>query len=128
LELSTRIVVVANQELATVRSAGRMAAALRQRYGKNRVAVVITRFDQMAEIGRKDIERVMGGPIVDIFPSNYRLALDSLNKGRPLVLDNHSKLADAYATFARNLAQRAGAEPMTDRSPGLLGRLSLRSS
>ena len=33
---STTIVVVANQELATVRNAGRMAAALRARYGKDR--------------------------------------------------------------------------------------------
>ena len=37
LEGVTRIVVVANQELATVRSASRMAAALRQRYGKDKL-------------------------------------------------------------------------------------------
>lgn len=127
LDLTTRIIVVANQELAAVRSAGRMTTALRQRYGKNRVAVVVTRFDQMAEIGRKDVERVMGGPIADVFPSNYRLALDALNRGRPLVLDNHSKLAEAYATFARNLAQAHPEPAVPERPAGLLGRLSLRS-
>ena len=127
LDLTTRIVVVANQELATVRSASRMAAALRQRYGKGRVAVVVSRFDQQAEIGRKDIERVIGGPIADVFPSNYRLALDALNCGRPLVLDNHNKLASSFASFARSLVGEAPVESTArERSAGLLSRLSLR--
>jgi pilus assembly protein CpaE len=130
LDLATRIVVVANQELATVRSASRMAAALRQRYGKGRVAVVVSRYDQEAEIGRKDIERVVGGPIADVFPSNYRLALDALNCGRPLVLDNHNKLASSYASFARSLivnSPEAPVEPVArERPAGLLSRLSLR--
>ncbi len=127
LDLTTRIVVVANQELATVRSASRMATALRQRYGKGRVAVVVSRYDQHAEIGRKDIERVVGGPITDVFPSNYRLALDALNCGRPLVLDNHNKLASSYASFARNLVGDAPVAPAArERPAGLLSRLSLR--
>ena len=37
LEPATRIVIVANQELATVRAATRLSAALRQRYGKERL-------------------------------------------------------------------------------------------
>ena len=58
--------VVANQELATVRSAGRLVTALRQRYGKSTVFVV-SRYDQHAEIGRADVERVMGSPVSDVF-------------------------------------------------------------
>jgi pilus assembly protein CpaE len=129
LDQSNRIVVVANQELATVRSAGRMVAALRQRYGKPNVIVVVSRFDQQAEIGRADVERVIGGPVSDVFPSDYRLALEALNRGRPLVLDNHSKLASSYATFARTLAANAPSESATAATrtaTGLLSRLSLR--
>lgn len=130
LDLATRIVVVANQELATVRSASRMATALRQRYGKERVAVVVSRYDQQAEIGRKDIERVIGGPVSDVFPSNYRVALAALNCGRPLVLDNHNKLASSYASFARSLIidtpDVSIEQPARERPAGLLGRLSLR--
>ena len=73
-----------------------MAAALRQRYGRDRVTVVVSRYDSVAEIGRKEIERVMGGPIVQVFPSDYRLALGAMNVGRPLVLDNHNKLAASF--------------------------------
>jgi pilus assembly protein CpaE len=129
LEMVTRMVVVANQELATLRSASRLATALRQRYGKDRVNVVVTRFDPTAEIGRSEVERVMGGKVVHVFPSNYRVALGALNTGRPVVLDNHNKLAGAFEAFVRGLQRDpARAEVGPSRSPGLFGRLGLRTS
>jgi pilus assembly protein CpaE len=129
LELVNTIVVVANQELSTIRGASRMAAALRQRYGKDRVTVVVSRFDQVAEIGRKEIERVMGGPIAQVFPSDYRLALGALNVGRPLVLDNHSKLAASFVSFARGLASDSRVDEKTsqERPGGLFSRFTSRT-
>jgi pilus assembly protein CpaE len=128
LELVTKIVVVANQELATVRSASRMAAALRQRYGKDRVAVVVSRYDHVAEIGRKEIERVMGGSITQVFQSDYRLALGALNVGRPLVLDNHNKLAASFTSFARGLVANSHVEPAEIARPGgLFSRFANRT-
>jgi pilus assembly protein CpaE len=128
LESASRIVVVANQELATVRAATRMCASLRQRYGRERLSVVITRFDQHAEITQTDVERVLGSPITHAFPSNYRLALEALNAGRPLVLDNHNKLAASLSGFARGLVD-APEEPSDSsrrQNGGLFGRLSRR--
>src|SRR5262249_47608765 len=124
LEQVSTIVVVANQELATVRSASRMAAAFRQRYGRDRVKVVVSRFDQHAEIGRKEFERVIGAPVASIFPSNYRVALGAMNVGRPLVLDNHNKLAASFASFARELAADPSVEAAAPavRSGGLFSR------
>ena len=68
LDLATRIVVVANQELATVRNAARIAEALRHRYGKERVSVIITRYDADAQIGQDDVERVTGAAVAGIDP------------------------------------------------------------
>jgi pilus assembly protein CpaE len=126
LEMATTIVVVANQELSAVRGASRMAAALRQRYGRDRVTVVVSRYDTVAEIGRKEIERVMGSPVAQVFPSDYRLALDALNVGRPLVLDNHSKLASSFVSFARALANNGTIETASEpeRPGGLFSRFS----
>ena len=87
LESVSRIVIVANQELATVRNAGRMATALRQRYGKDRIRVVLTRYDKQAEISQEDVERVIGVAVKHVVPSDYRAALQALNKGRPLALE-----------------------------------------
>ena len=120
LDAASAIVVVANQELSTVRSASRIAASLRQRYGRDRVDVIINRFDRQAEIAQHDVEKVVGNAVKHLLPSDYRLALQALNKGRPLALDNHSKLAAAYKTFARALA---GLDPGAKDHPQAKGSI-----
>ncbi len=120
LESATKIVLVANQELATVRSASRMAASLRQRYGRERMMVVLTRTDRRAEIGHDDVERTVGMEVRHTFPSDYRSALQAMNKGRPLVLENHNELSGAFISFARELGGIADIEPPKGGRPGSL--------
>ena len=118
------IVIVANQELATVKSASRMAGALRKRYGSHKVSVVLSRSDRQADIGHADVERAIGSEIAHTFPSDYRVALQALNKGRPLSLDNHNELSGSFKRFASSLA---GVRPdRTASRGGLLGRLTAR--
>jgi len=104
LESVRRIVVVANQELSTVRNASRIAAALRQRYGKDRLMVVLSRVDRLADIGQEDVERAVGCPVRFAFPSDYRRALQALNKGMPITVENHNELAGSFMEFARAIA------------------------
>jgi pilus assembly protein CpaE len=124
---TTRVVVVANQELSTIRRASRLVASLQERYGKDRVSVVINRFDQKADIGIKDVEQVVKCRIRHSVPSDYRLALRAQNVGRPLALDNHNRLAAAFRDLARDMAGvRATAKAGATTS--LFGRLSGRHS
>ena len=126
LDQASRIVVVANQELATVRNASRIAAALRHRYGNDRVTVMVNRVDAHAEIGRDDVEKVVGTRVVHSVPSDYRTALRALNKGRPLALDNHNKLAASFRELAHDLAGVAPTRPAASESSGLFGLLKGR--
>ncbi len=103
LEGVRQVVLVANQELSTVRSASRMAAALRQRHGKEKLTVVMSRPDRLAEIGHEDVERAVGVKVKHTLPSDYRRALEALNKGRPLALEN-SELSVSLERLARSLA------------------------
>lgn len=122
LEGVASILIVANQELATVRNAGRIAATLRQRYGKDRVKIVISRYDKQAEIDNEDVERVVGSPVKYTVPSDYRAALNSLNKGRPLTLDKDSKLTQAFQSMAFDLAGIRMEKPVErEKRGGLLG-------
>jgi pilus assembly protein CpaE len=126
LDAASRIVVVANQELSTVRSASRLASALRQRYGRDRVMVIVSRFDKQADISQADIEKVVGAKVAHTLPSDYRLALQALNKGRPLALDNHNKLAAGFRGLAKDLA-KVDPEPQQASSGGsIFGRLTGR--
>jgi pilus assembly protein CpaE len=125
LDTASSIVIVANQELPTVRSASRIASALRQRYGKERITIVVNRYDQHADIGHEDIEKVIEAKIKHSVPSDYRAALQALNKGRPLTLDNHNKLSAAYVRLAEDLS---GAVVKKRPAPdaGLLGWFAVK--
>ena len=127
LDSVKKILVIANQELATVRAASRMATTLNQRYGKDRVALAVSRYDPNAGIGQEDIERVVGAKIRHLLPSDYRVALEALNTGRPLALSNQTRLAGSLKLLARELANLpAEAEPQTG-SRSIFGRLTGRS-
>lgn len=123
LDQISTIFVVVNQELATVKSASRVAAMLRDRYGRDKIALVLSRSDRNADISQSDIERAAGCSVVHTFPSNYRVALQALNKGRPVALDNHNDLSASFRRFAHDLA---GVRPAREsgKSSGLFGRLT----
>jgi pilus assembly protein CpaE len=107
---ATCIIVVANQAHRR-RNASRIASSLRQRYGKDKVHVVVNRFDKDSEITHQDLERVLGGAVRHFLPSDYRRALKALNAGRPMTVENHSTLAAAYVGLAHELAGIKPPEP-----------------
>jgi pilus assembly protein CpaE len=122
LEPLTAVTLVVNQELPTVRRAAQVGALLRQRYGKDRVGTVVSRYDARADIGQEDIERVVGLPVWATLPSDYRKVLAAANAGRPLVSDNHSRLASSVVQLATRLSG-ASAEPAKPKSAKSGGRL-----
>jgi pilus assembly protein CpaE len=130
LEGATRIVLVVNQELATVRNGSRMAATLRERYGQARLGLILTRTDRRAEIGLDDVERTVGLEVSASFPSDYRLALQAMNKGRPIALDPQTELAGSFITFARSLSGAAQKKQKDEkaRPESLFGRLAPRKA
>ena len=125
IDAAATIVVVANQELTTLRGASRIASNLRLRCGPDRVKLALSRFDPQSDISQADVERVLGGSVKYVFPSDYRTAVAALNRGEPLVMQQQGRLADAFEEFARDLAGLA-AKPKEPAKVGLFGRLGGR--
>jgi pilus assembly protein CpaE len=118
------VTLVVNQELPTVRRAAQVGAILRQRYGKEKVDAVVTRYDSRADIAQEDIERVVGLPVWAVLPSDYRKVIAAANAGRPLVSDNHSRLAASVQQFAARLAgASAPGAPAPKKPAAKTGRL-----
>jgi pilus assembly protein CpaE len=126
LEPISAMTIVLNQELPTVRRAAEVSPLLRQRYGKDRVAAVVSRFDARAELSQDDIERVIGVPVWGALPSDYRKAVTAANTGKPLVTDNHSRLAASVIKLALRLVGETVDEPRPAAKAG--GRLGFFSS
>jgi pilus assembly protein CpaE len=104
IDSASTVVVVANQEMATLRSASRIANDLRMRCGADRVKLALNRFDPLSDIRQADVERVLGGPVKYVFPSDYRSAVAALNRGEPLMRQAPSRLAESFDEFARDVA------------------------
>jgi pilus assembly protein CpaE len=124
IDAASMVVVVANQELATLKSASRIAKDMRLRCGTDRVKVAISRFDPHSDITISDVEKVMGGPVKYVFPSDYRAAVAALNRGEPLFSQNHSQLAATFDQVAREVGGLPARTKEAGRSGlfGMLGR------
>jgi pilus assembly protein CpaE len=125
---ATRLVVVANQELTTIRQASSMVGTLRERCGAERVSVVVNRFDPHAEITRNDVGQVVKDPIRHVIPSDYRAALRAQHVGRPMTLDDRSKIAAAFHRLAHDLAELEAPQAEAAPATGFFGRLGGRRS
>jgi len=123
LEVASTVVVVTTQELPSLRSAGRLAHMLRTRYGAARVRAVMNRFDRRSEIAHADVERVIGDSVKHLIPSDYRMALQALNVGRPVALETGA-LADSFRHLAGDLGGIA--KQKSDSPSGVFGRLAFR--
>jgi pilus assembly protein CpaE len=121
LDPLTSVSLVVNQELPTVRRAAQVGALLRQRYGKDRVGAVVSRYDVRADIGQEDIERAIGLPVWGALPSDYRKVVAAANAGRPLVSENHTRLASLFAELATKLVGSPAAPPKAKAKSGRLG-------
>jgi pilus assembly protein CpaE len=126
LSPATSILVVTTQEVAAVRAASRLSDMLQGRYGREKAAIVLTRYDGAAEIEKDDVEAAARSDVRFTFPNDYRLAVEAFNVGKPLVLTRGSGLAGACAEFAATIAGRSSAAqaPPLAAAAGLIGRLS----
>ena len=123
MDAASTILVLANQELTTLRTASRIVHSLRQRCGSERVKVALSRLDPKAEIGQPDVERVLGGPVKYVIPNDYRSSINALTRGEPLILQNHSRLASSLQEVARDVAGAHRKEKDKDAGKsGLFGR------
>jgi pilus assembly protein CpaE len=126
LDPASAIVVVTSQEVASVRSGSRLWSALSHRYGREKAKVVVGRANSLTELSRDDLERALGTGIRHEIPNNYQVALQAVNSGRPLAMENHTQLASSISTLARELAGLSADKGDGPPRGGLFGRLSGR--
>jgi len=120
----SQTVVVANQELTTLRTASRIVNSLQQRCGSERIKVALSRLDEHAEIVQSDVEFALGAPVKYVFPNDYRTASQAITRGEPLILQNHTKLASVLEDVAHDLAGLPR-KPKDNAKTGLRGLLSV---
>src|SRR5262245_56498864 len=103
LEAASSIFVVVNHELPTLSSAYRLVARLRQKYGSDRISLLVNRSDRHSDISLSDIEKAVNAKVKHVFPSDYKPALAAVNHGQPLARSTDGRLAASFHQFVRGL-------------------------
>jgi pilus assembly protein CpaE len=122
-----KMVVVANQELSAVRNCARLVTTLQQRYGRERLSLVLNRYDRHGDITETDIQKVVGMSPAFTVPNDYRSAVKAANQGKPLVLHEDTKVAASIKSMARALTGLGASSVEQPAATGMLfGKFAAR--
>jgi pilus assembly protein CpaE len=112
LDAADRIVLVTQLNVGALRSAQRtIQLCSRLGYSKEKVCVVVNRFQSGEVLSPADAEEVLKAPIYFKLPNEYRVASAALTNGMPVAEFNPaSKLGAAFSQLAGKLG---GASPAT---------------
>ena len=124
LDQADTIFPIVQTTLPYIRDGKRLLAVFRSLdYGKDKVQIIVNRFEKSSEIGLADLERAFDAAPYMAIPNHYEAAAASVNQGVPLLkLAGASPVSKSLQQFA---AQLAGPRP---QHPGArwLGRLFQR--
>jgi pilus assembly protein CpaE len=122
IDQSDLVFLVANLDLPSLRNIQRGLPMLRRvlARGEDQIRLVINRFQAEGDISLDDVSRTLGLKVFWTLSNDYEAVVDSINTGKPIVLNGTS----AYTKDIKALgAQIAGLRPGDASKPGVVGRL-----
>ena len=123
VDQSDLVFVVANLDLPSLRNIQRSLPMLRRvlARGEDQIRLLVNRYQADADITLDDVKRTLGLPVFWTISNDYIAVVDSINTGKPIVLNGTS----AYSRDIKALgAQLAGLRPEGGKDGrGVVGRL-----
>jgi len=132
-DLSNAVLVVAQTDVVSLWSAGRIHSFLEEGTGRDRLRIVLNRFKKIPGFTDEDVEHVTHCRVLWKVPNAYQAVSPSIDHGTPIVLQEGPEISRSYRALAAALAD---ASSNSDGSPDLVygtenapkkaaGRLSL---
>lgn len=103
LDQSDEIVLVLTLDIPAIRSTQRALEIFdRLGYPRKKVRIVVNRWSKQIDLDLQQVEKFLGEPVIGFVPSDYQIAVNSINLGQPLVQsDGSSKIAQEIKRVAR---------------------------
>lgn len=121
LDQSSTIFLISNTDLPSLRNAQRCLSIFeRMGYKKEKIKLLINRYQKSLEIRTKDIEETLNFPVSWFFPNDWPTIMNAVNSGVPLSTVNHSEIASSFASFVQQVAG-IPAPKQPEKKKGLLG-------
>lgn len=103
--LSEMVMLVAHADVASLWSAGRVLQYLGESGGRERIRLVLNRFRKVPGFAESDAESATGAKILWKIPNQYIAVSAAIDRGIPLMNQNHTEIARSFAGLAGLLTQ-----------------------
>ncbi|HEV7747086.1 MAG TPA: AAA family ATPase [Pyrinomonadaceae bacterium] len=105
LDQADEIVLVLTLDIPAIRSTQRALEIFdRLGYPRKKIRIVVNRWSKQIDLDLRQVEKFLGEPVIGFVPSDYQMAVTSINLGRPLTIsDPHSKIAQEIRRVTRTV-------------------------
>jgi pilus assembly protein CpaE len=103
--LSETVLLVAHADVASLWSASRVVQFLGENAGRERVKLVLNRFRKIPGFHESDAETASGASLLWRIPNQYFAVSTAIDRGVPLMQQNHTEIARAFSGLATQLTR-----------------------
>jgi len=108
-DLSNAVLLVAQTDVVSLWSAGRIRGFLDEGSGRNRLRLVLNRYKKIPGFTEEDVEKATNAKVLWKVPNNYQLIGPAIDKGVPVAIDDNQEVSRSFRALADLLAKAANA-------------------
>ena len=106
-DLSNAVLLMAQTDVVSLWSAGRIHSFLEQGAGRDRLRMVLNRYKKIHGFTDEDIERSTNCKVLWKIPNAFQAVLPSIDHGTPVVLQENQEVSRSFRALAAALAEAA---------------------
>ena len=116
-DLSNAVLLVAQTDVVSLWSAGRIQAFLQEGASRERLRIVLNRYKKIPGFTDEDVQKATNCKLLWKIPNNFQVVGPAIDKGDPVALQDNHEVGRSYRGLA---AELAGATPSADGALSLV--------
>lgn len=125
-DLSSAMLIVAQTDVVSLWSAGRMRTFLEEG-GQEKVRLVLNRYKKIPGFTDEDVETATNSKLFWKIPNNFQAVAPAIDKGVPVAFNDSQEIGRSYrglaAALAKAVSNPEGALPLSSPSTKTIGRM-----
>lgn len=103
-DLSNAVLMVAQTDVVSLWSAGRIQTFLQEGAGRDRLRIVLNRYKKIPGFTEEDVEKATNCKVLWKIPNNFQVVGPAIDKGSPVALQEGHEVGRSYQGLAAELA------------------------
>jgi len=103
-DLSNAVLLVAQTDVVSLWSAGRIHAFLQEGAGRDRLRIVLNRYKKIPGFTDEDVEKATSCKVLWKVPNNFQVIGPAIDKGSPVAMQGNHEVGRSYQGLAAELA------------------------